>query len=65
MFETTVLATINVELYVKYDFPQFSNWVLNIFECFFFHFFMLESGELRKKQKLHNKCDNIRKRKPV
>ena len=58
-----VLATVDAEFHVKRDLPYFLNWVPNIFECFSFNFFMLELREVRKKQKLYEKYDNIRKEK--
>ena len=39
MLETgAVLTTADVEFQVKYDLPQFLNWVLGKFQCFSFNF---------------------------
>ena len=60
-----VLALINLESHVKCDLPQFFICILNIFDYFYFNFFMSESREVRNKQKLHDKYNNIRKKKPA
>ena len=43
------LAIVNIQFHVKYDSSQFLHWVLDIFECSSFNFFMLESEGSKKK----------------
>ena len=51
---------------LNYDLPQLLNWILHIFECFLSVSPSMESGGSQKKrQKVLDKYDNIRKEKPA